>query len=337
MKGAFFEEPHIVKIRDDLEKPKIKNDEVLVKVKYCGICGSDLESYETGALGLAGIIFGHEFSGDIVEIGDKVKKMKIGSRVTANPNIPCLKCYWCKNNQENLCKGLKGLGTTVNGAMAEYINVKASQIHLLPDNLSYEEGALIEPLSVAIYAVRKSGFRLGQNAVVIGAGSIGLCTIQILCAAGASNIIVIEPLESKQDLALKLGANNVLTPENWLNVNKLTKKLGADHIFDCVSLPETFMNAMKYVIKGGTITIIGIHVEPFELKGLLQLILKNIKIQGVYAYDNVEFKTAIRLLEQKKVNVNPMITKRIKLDEVPNAFKNLSKPKHNDIKILVEI
>ncbi|MHA1271223.1 MAG: zinc-dependent alcohol dehydrogenase [Candidatus Helarchaeota archaeon] len=337
MRGIYFKEPHMVEFKEDLSKPKIKPDEVLVKVKYCGICGSDIESYETGALMLTSIILGHEFSGEIVEIGSNVRKLKIGTRVTANPNLPCGKCYWCQHNQENMCKDSYGLGLTHNGAFAEYISVKAERLHILPDSISYEEGALIEPLAVAIYGVQESGIKVGDNAVVLGAGTIGLLTIEVLNAIGAGQIIVIEPVESKKKKALELGADIVLNPRDWTKINKYTKKVGADHVFDCVAIPETINNSLKIVRKGGHITFIGIHVDPFQIKGFLQLLLKNISIRGVFAYNQDTFRTAIKLLEKKKINVMPIITKKISLEEVPSAFQMLSELEHEEIKVIVEI
>ncbi|MHA1693647.1 MAG: zinc-dependent alcohol dehydrogenase [Candidatus Helarchaeota archaeon] len=337
MKGIYFKEPHNIEFKTDLSKPELKPDEVLVKVKYCGICGSDIESYETGALMLTGIILGHEFSGDVIEVGDKVKKIKIGTRVTANPNLPCGKCYWCIHDQENMCKDSYGLGLTHNGALAEYIKVKEDRLHKLPDNISYEEGAMVEPLAVATYAVQESGIKLGENAVVIGAGTIGLLTIQVLNAAGAGKIIVIEPVESKQKKALEVGADVVLNPKNWSKISKFTKKIGADHVFDCVAIPQTINNTMKIVKKGGHITFIGIHVEPFQVEGFLQLLLKNISIRGVFSYTNDTFTDTITLLEKRKINVKPLITKIIKLEEVPEMFKILSQLEHEEIKVLTKI
>ncbi|MBD3230801.1 MAG: alcohol dehydrogenase catalytic domain-containing protein [Candidatus Lokiarchaeota archaeon] len=337
MKGIIFEEPRKVVLKKDIEKPKVKSDEVLIKIHNCGICGSDIESYNTGALELTGIILGHEFSGEIVELGKNVKKMDIGTRVTANPNKPCGKCYWCVHNQENMCKKTSGIGQTHNGALAEYIKVKADRIHILPDKVSYSEGAMVEPLAVSLYAASESGFTIGNSSVVIGAGAIGLMTIQVLRAAGASQLIVLEPVESKQKKALELGADIVLDPKSWRKINKLTKKIGPDYVFDCVGIPETINNSMKIVKKGGYIVFIGIHVEPFEIQGFLQLLMKNITIRGTYAYDQDIFQAAIRLINQKKVDVNSLITKKIKLEDVPKEFESLSKLKHEEIKVMTEI
>lgn len=323
--------------REDLEKPVIQSDEVLIKVKRCGICGSDREAFESEGLNIKGIILGHEFSGEVVELGNHVKRIKAGDLVTADPSIPCNECYWCVRHLQNMCKMPMSLGVTVNGAMAEYINVKATQLLKLPNSVSLEEGAMLEPLSVAIYAVQESQFKVGDNAVVLGAGVIGLLTLQVLKVAGASNVHVIEPVQSKQEIATLLGADAVFPPERWTKINRLTGKIGPDHVFDCVGLPQTLMNAMQLIRKGGNITVIGIHAEPFELDGYLQLTLKNITLRGLFGYIHDNFHTAISLIKQNKVKLKPLITKTIPLEDVPRALEELSKPDHEDLKIIVNV
>jgi L-iditol 2-dehydrogenase/galactitol-1-phosphate 5-dehydrogenase len=336
MKGAYFTEIGKVEIKEDLQKPTIEPDEVLIKIKNCGICGSDIGSYLTGAMESQQIILGHEFSGEIVEIGGKVKKWKLGDRVTANPNIPCLSCYWCNHGLETMCI-LHSLGITHDGALTQFLNVRADRLHHLPESISYEEGAMIEPLSNGIQAIKSSGFRVGDNAAVFGAGPIGLMTIQALKAAGASDIFVIEPIESKQKLSLKLGADYAFDLKKWSRILRLTNKIGPDFVYDCVGLPVTIMNSMQLVKMGGTILIIGTHPEPFEMKGFLQMTTKNITMKGMYLVDQESFKAAIKLVEKKLVDVQSIISKRIKLDEVPKAFEELSSGLHDEIKVLVEI
>ena len=338
MRGAYFSEVHKVEIRDDLPKPSIKPDEVLIKVKFCGICGTDVESYITGILESKKIILGHEFSGEIVEVGANVKKWKIADRVTANPNTPCWDCYECDRYNENMCRlAGTGLGLTRNGAQAEYIDVKEERLHLLPDSVSFEEGAMIEPLAIAVYAVQESGIKIGENATVLGAGTIGLFVIQVLRAAGVSKIFVVEPVESKQKKALEVGADEVMDPKKWSKINKLTDKIGPDHIFDCVGNPDSIMTSLQLVKRGGKITLIGIHAKPFETKGFMQLVLKNITLKGDFSYNQDSWKTAIELIEQKKINLAPIITKRIKLEEVPEMYEVLANPPHEEIKVLIEI
>ncbi|MHA1372720.1 MAG: zinc-dependent alcohol dehydrogenase [Promethearchaeota archaeon] len=338
MKGAVFEGKHKIIIKEDLIKPSIEEDEVLIKTKKVAICGSDVGSYETGGPYFPGIVLGHEFSGEIVEVGEKVKKLKVGTRVTVNPQIPCNECYYCLHDQENMCK-IKNyaLGTTENGAMREYLNVKAERVHVLPDNVSFEQAALVEPISVALYAVKESEFQIGQTAAVIGAGPIGLFVIQVLKAAGADKIFVLEPVEFKQKKALEFGANKVFLPNAWKKISRKTNNIGPDHIYDCVGLSATFINSLNLIKNGGKITLIGMHANTFEIINILNMTTNNITVRGVYGYNQEIFKIAINLLEQGKILVDPLITKNIKLEEVPDIFEKLSKPEHDELKVIVEL
>lgn len=336
MRGIFFEKPGLIELRDDLPKPQVNKNEVLIKVKNCGICGSDVSSYKNGAMSSQKIILGHEFSGEIIEIGPDVQNAKIGDRVTANPNIPCLECYFCKQGLENMCiHNTKGV--THDGALAEYITIRVDRLHHLPDTISYEQGALVEPLSNAVYAVKTAHFELGSNATVYGAGTIGLLVSQVLSYAGASYIYIIEPIESKRNIALDLGADYSFEPKKQKQIFRMTDKVGVDYIFDCVGIPDTIMNSYSLIKRGGTIMLIGMYTEPFEIKGWLQITSKNLSIKGMYLSNQDAFKTAIRLIEQQKVNVSKLITKRIKLEDVPKEYAQLASGLHENIKVMVEI
>ena len=336
MKVAIFEGKEQIVIKDGA-KPEIKTDEVLIQVKKVGICGSDVGSYESGGPYLPGKIIGHEFSGELVEIGENVKKLKEGMKVTVNPQIPCHECYYCLHDQENMCKLQNySLGTTEDGAMREFINVKAERVHVLPDNVTYEEGATVEPLSVAVYAVEQSGFQLGQNAAIIGAGPIGLMTIQVLRNAGANKIYVIEPVESKQKIAMEVGADKAFLPKAWNKIVRFTDRLGPDHVYECVGLSSTFTTSLQLIKKGGNVTLIGMHAKILEINNILLMTTNNISVRGVYGYNHDIFKTAINLYAQKKIRVDPLITNRIRLEQVPEIFKVLGNPPHEELKVIVD-
>ncbi|MHA1457742.1 MAG: zinc-dependent alcohol dehydrogenase [Promethearchaeota archaeon] len=221
--------------------------------------------------------------------------------------------------------------------MREYLNVKAERVHVLPDNVSFEQAALVEPISVALYAVKESEFQIGQTAAVIGAGPIGLFVIQVLKAAGADKIFVLEPVEFKQKKALEFGANKVFLPNAWKKISRKTNNIGPDHIYDCVGLSATFINSLNLIKNGGKITLIGMHANTFEIINILNMTTNNITVRGVYGYNQEIFKIAINLLEQGKILVDPLITKNIKLEEVPDIFEKLSKPEHDELKVIVEL
>ena len=336
MKVVIFGGKEQIIIKDGI-KPEIKSDEVLIQVKKVAICGSDVGSYESGGPYFPDKIIGHEFSGKLVEIGENVKKFKEGMRVTVNPQIPCHECYYCLHDKENMCKLQNfAYGTTEDGAMREFINVKADRVHILPDNVTYDEGATVEPLSVAVYAVQQSGFQLGQNAAVIGAGPIGLMTIQVLRNAGANKIYVLEPVESKQKIAMDIGADKAFLPKAWNKIVRLTDKLGPDHVFDCVGLSSTFTTSLQLIKKGGNITLIGIHESTLEINNIMLMTTNNISVRGVYGYNQDIFKTAINLYAQKKIKVDPLITSKIRLEQVPEMFKVLGNPPHEELKVIVD-
>lgn len=335
MKVAVIEAKERITIKEYV-KPEIKSDEVLIQVKKVGICGTDVGSYEIGPH-LPNKIIGHEFSGELVEIGQNVKKLKEGMRVTVNPQLPCYECYYCLHDQENMCK-LQNyiLGVTEDGAMREFINVKAERVHILPDNVSYEEGAAVEPLSVAVYSVLQSGFQLGQNAAVIGAGPIGMMIIQLLRSAGANKVYAIEPVESKQKVAKEVGADNVFFPNDCNKIVRLTDRLGPDHVYECVGLSSTFTTALQLIKKGGNITLIGQHARTLEINNILSMTTNNISVRGIYGYNQDIFKIAINLYAQKQIKVDPLITARIRIEQVPDMFKVLGNPPHELIKVIVD-
>ncbi|MHA1913609.1 MAG: zinc-dependent alcohol dehydrogenase [Promethearchaeota archaeon] len=337
MKGAVFEGKHQISIKDDLPKPEIKSDEVLIRVKKVGICGSGVGSYKTGGPYLPGKIIGHEFSGAIAEVGEDIKKLKIGDRVTVNPQIPCGECYYCIHHRENMCKLQNySLGATENGGMRDFINVRGDRIHKLPDNVSYDGGALVEPLSIAINAVQESGITIGESAAVIGAGPIGLMVIQVLKVSGANNIFVLEPVESKQRKALELGAAKAFTPNSWNKIRRFTDKLGPDHVYDCVGLSTTITTALSLVKKGGCITLIGMHSQSLEINNALLFTTNSLTLKGVYGYTQDIYSTAINLLEQGRIDAESIITNHIGIDEVPNMFKKLANPPHEELKVIVD-
>jgi len=336
LKGAVFEGKHRILVKDDFLKPEINSNGVLIKVKKVGICGTDVGSYETGGPNIPGKIIGHEFSGEIVEIGENVKKLKIGNRVTVNPQIPCNNCYYCNHDQENMCKLQNySLGTTENGAMRNFINVKADRVHKLPYNVSYDGGAIVEPLSIALHAIQQSGFKVGDTAAVIGTGPIGLFVIQILRASGAKKIFALEPVESKQKIALELGADKVFKPILWNKIVRATDKIGPDHVYDCVGLSSTVTTSLSLIKKGGCITIIGMHDSSYEINNARLITINSITVKGTYGYSQDVYKTAISLLEQGKINIELIITNRITINEIPQMFEKLANPPHDELKVLV--
>lgn len=335
MKAAFLKGPKKLIVQDTAD-PKPKPDQVVVKVKCCGICGSDLHAYEFGFA--SGYIMGHEFSGDIESVGESVKDWKIGDRVTVNPNIACGTCYYCRRGETNLCTKLVIMGFQSHGAFAERVAVHANRLVKLPSNVSYEEGANVEPLATPLRAV-KYALRRGDTALVIGAGPIGLFALQISKRMGAKRIYVTETSPRRTEAARKLGADDVFNPVEVKVVPKmieLTQGLGPDVVFECVGRPETVQNALSIVRKAGKAMIVGqcIALVPTDYNNVF---LRETEIKGIYAYSLDDFAEALSLVEKRDIDVSSMITDRIALSEiVEKGFGELLKPEKNHIKILVD-
>lgn len=333
MKALVLKEINDLEFQEDYPKPSPSKNEVVIKVKYCGICGSDLEAYQYGEVlkDFMPLILGHEFSGEIVEIGAKVEGWKPGDRVTAYPGDFCGKCYYCQRGQENLCKRMFfGLGLTVNGAMAEYVKVPATLLCKLTDALSYEEGAVVEPLAVGYHGVKLAGIQPGDTTVVIGAGTIGLATIQALKLLKVDEIYVSEPSEFNRNLAFKMGVSKAVSPAR-------INKVGPDFVFDCAGFPDTYKNDIEMIRNGGTIVLLGVHFDLVAIS-FLKLIMKGVNMQGSFGYSYEEFKEILSLLGQGKFQTDLIISKKVKLeDAIEKGFKELLSPRKQAAKILIKI
>lgn len=307
-----------------------------MKVKYCGICGSDLHGYDTGVM--SGIL-GHEFSGEIESLGESVKGWEIGDRVTANPNIGCGTCYYCKRGETNQCLRLAALGIiNAPGAFAERVAVRADTLIRLPEGISFEAGVLVEPLAPLVRA-SKYAVRLADTVAVIGAGTIGLFALQCAKLAGARATYVTELSKTRADAAKKLGADRVFNPKEVRaeeEIVKLTKGLGVDVAFECVGRPETIQGAERIVRKGGKVMIIGecLADVPTNYAGVF---IRELEIKGIYDGSIQDFEQSAQLIESGKIDVSPIVTDKIGISEiVEKGFEALLKPEKNSIKILVD-
>jgi len=336
MRAAVLEDVGKIVVKD-VPKPS-PQEEVLVKVKYCGICGSDLHAYKTGMYGL-GLTMGHEFSGDIVELGSDVKGWNVGDRVIKKPTS-CGECYYCRRGLINLCeKGVEhGLGIFSPGAYAEYVVVPASGLYKLPEELTYGQGTMVEPLSTPVRAVRLSRMKLGDTALVLGAGPLGLLTLQCAKLAGARAVYVTEKAKKRMELAKKLGADEVLNPDEVdirSRILEVTDNRGTDVVFECVGASGTILEAIRTVRNAGNIVIEGIFDEDVETR-FLDIVLNEIGIKGVFAYDDHDFRCAVELIRKKSVDVDSIITNIISLNDIAEkGFEALIKPEKESVKILV--
>ena len=329
MKALVLEQYKILKMID-MPMPTFGPDEILVKVKACGICGSDVHGYD-GSTGrrLPPIVMGHEAAGLVEAVGANVKGLEPGDRVTFDSTVSCGNCFFCSRGQINLCDNRQVLGVSTpefkrHGAFAEYVTVPSRIVYKLPDTLSFEQAALIEAVSIAVHGVNRTPIRLGDTCVVVGAGMIGSLTIQAARLGGCANVIAIDLEDRKLEMARGFGATYTFNPRNEdvvARVKELTGGRGADSAIDCVGATAPIQTCMNVVRKGGHVTLIGNVTPKIELP--LQIaVSRELTLYGSCA-SNGEYPECIALMASGQIQVAPIISARISLEEGPEYFSRL--------------
>ncbi len=324
MKAAVLVGPRTMKVKEVLY-PKPGPGEVVIRVHACAICGSDIAIFEWGPAvlgeGVEQRIMGHEFSGDIAEVGVGVGGWNVGDRVVAEPTVACLKCHYCTRGQHNRCLTGGSDGIVIDGAFAEYVKVPAYQLHRLPDEVSYAEGALIEPLAVTLHGMWSSGMEPGDSAAVLGAGPIGLMTMLWARAGGAGKVFATEVAESRLAYA-KVLADVALNPSQTDIIGEIvaqTNGLGPDVVFECSGNAAAQVQALTLVRKGGRVVILGLGHEDTPIPSWIVL-TKEITITGAYAYASLagdgEFPKCIEFVRSKRIDLSRIPTTHIRLDDI---------------------
>lgn len=349
MRAAVWHGRHDIRVQDVPLPGDPPPGWVQIHVQWCGICGSDLHEYVAGPVfipvdaphPLTGIqgqcILGHEFCGEIAALGEGVEGYAIGDPVAADACQHCGDCYYCNNGLYNICERLAFTGLMNNGAFAQWVNVPANLLYRLPEGFPKEAGALIEPLAVGMHAVKKAGDLRGQTVVVVGAGTIGLCTILCAKAAGAERVIALEMSTARKQKAHEVGADYVLDG-NECNVieevQKLSKGLGADVSFECIGNKHTAKLAIDVIRKAGKAVMVGIFEEPSAFN-FFDLVATEKQVLGSLAY-NGEFADVIACIAEGSIDVRPLITGRIGLEDIVNqGFEELVNNKEHNVKIIV--
>ncbi|NMM63559.1 2,3-butanediol dehydrogenase [Clostridium sp. P21] len=350
MKAALWYNKKDVRV-EEIEEPKVVKGSVKIKVKWCGICGSDLHEYLGGPIFIpvgqphplsgntAPVVLGHEFSGEVVEIGEGITKFNVGDRVAVEPIVACGKCAACREGKYNLCSslgfhGLCGSG----GGFAEYTVFPEEFVHKIPDNMSYEQAALIEPMAVALHSIRVANFKTGDTALVLGSGPIGLATIECLKAAGAKLVIVLQRKSVRQEYAKRAGADVVLDP-NEVNiaeeVRKLTDGVGVDAAFETTGAKVGFDIGLDSIKFEGTLVITSIWEGDISFNPNV-LVFSEKKVVGTLAYRH-EFPATIAQMSDGRVKAEGYITKKVLLDDiVEEGFGALTGPeKKKHVKIII--
>ncbi|MCM3213183.1 galactitol-1-phosphate 5-dehydrogenase [Niallia taxi] len=328
----------------EIEKPAISEEQVLVKVSYVGVCGSDLARYFEGKVHNYPIVLGHEFSGVVEQVGSKVRIVKEGDRVAVAPLVPCGECDYCERGKPALCENYSFVGSRQQGAMAEYVAVDEKNVLILPEEVSNEEAALIEPLTVAIHGIERVSFNAGANVVVFGAGTIGLMTLLALKARGAGNVTVIDINDEKLEKAKKLGAstiiNSVLT-----DLNKyFSENPKPEVVIETAGVSQTQVQSVEIVEKLGKVVYVGTSTRDvvFPPKVFERILRGEIEITGSWMsysapFPGFEWKAALQYMKDGVIDVKPLINEVYHLEDKEAPFVKMRNPDNTSIKFLYEI
>jgi threonine dehydrogenase-like Zn-dependent dehydrogenase len=336
LKAAIYDGAYDIKIKN-VPEPVVEEMEVLIKPKYVGICGTDLSAWEYGLYG-PDTILGHEFAGEIVDIGSNVSGWKVGDRVVPNSLLPCKTCSFCKMNRFALCEDMQMVGISMNGGLAELVTLPQDLLHKLPDSISYEEATFIEPLSVVMKGFKRVDYNPDMSILILGAGPIGLLSLLLAKSIGCNEIYVSEIKNSRLDLAKQLGATDVINPKREslsLRLEALTDGKGPELVIETTGAANPTSEAFTLVRRGGSILVLGICEEPVEAD-FMRGVLNELKV--VFSYLGYEeFPEAIELISSGGIDVNPLISKIIPLEKiVEDGFEDLTKEDSSNIKVLVQ-
>jgi L-iditol 2-dehydrogenase len=325
----------------DMPVPEAAADEILVRVRACGICGSDVHGLD-GSTGrrIPPLVMGHEAAGEVAAIGAGVSDLEPGDRVTFDSTIFCGRCYFCLRGEVNLCDNREVLGVSPgpyrrHGAFAEFVAVPRRIVYRLPDTLSFEQAALIEAVSVAVHAVGLSGVRLGDTAVVVGAGMIGLLVVQAVRRAGATRVVAVDVDQARLSLARQLGATETILAGTGAvaRILEAAGGRGADVAIECVGAEAPIHTAISSVRKGGSVVLVG-NVSPRVALPLQEVVSRQIRLQGSCASSG-EYPLVIDLMATQEIRVEPLISAVAPLSEGPLWFDRLYRREPNLMKVIL--
>lgn len=329
---------------DDRPTPDVAVDGVLVKIRAVGICGSDMHLLDEGRIGNTvlerPVVLGHEAAGDVVEVGDAVESLKPGDRVAIEPGIPCRSCAYCKRGEYHLCPDVVFHGVPHNdGFFAEYATVPADFAFKLPDSLSYVDGAMLEPLAVGLQGATEGEVQPGQTVAILGAGPIGLSTLQACVVRGATRIIVVDVVEKRLQMAKTMGATDVIDASKAATndeIARLTGGFGVDVALETAGAVPTIQQSLSIVRRGGIVVLVGICSQAEVPLDVVKIVRSRLQVRGCFRYVN-QYPVAVALAGAGKVDVSAAVTNRFKLDQLPEAIDFAIKNKDIAIKSVVEL
>ncbi|MDP1990928.1 MAG: alcohol dehydrogenase catalytic domain-containing protein [Syntrophales bacterium] len=334
MKSIVFKSAQEVCVEEKVV-PELAAGEVLIKVAYAGVCGSDMIIYQgVHPRAKAPLIMGHEFSGTI-ENGHPT--LPNGTSVTVYPLLSCGHCEPCVNGYAHVCDTLKLIGIDCDGGMAEYVKVPVDKVQVIPRTLSLKLGAFIEPMAVGVHAVRRSGYKSGDRTVVFGAGPIGLCVASCLKYFGASKVIIAETNPHRLGVAQELGFTTIDAAKENIRekIKEHTHGCNADFAFDCAAHPSVQTCLLDIIKVRGTAVVVGSYKKPAEVD-LLKIEFKELTMTGIRVYERRDFEIAIQILESGFIDIDLLLTESSP-EEAPEQFRNILKGTTNTIKVLFKM
>lgn len=341
MKAAVLNKPMEVVI-EERPVPEVGPDEVLIKVMAVGVCGSDVHYYETGRIGRfvveKPIILGHECAGIVAAVGDNVTRFKVGDRVAVEPGVTCGTCEFCKQGRYNLCPDVEFLATPpYDGAFAQYFKHRQDFVFPIPDHLSFEEGALIEPFSVGIHAATRANIRPGSTVAVFGLGPVGLMAVVAAKAFGAGKIIAVDLEDIRIEAARKVGATlaiNARKSDTIKQILEFTDGRGVDVAIEAAGHPRTLQDALASVCRGGRLAIVGLPAQDNIPLNIPEIADKEVDVYGIFRYANT-YPKGIDILSSGMVDVKGLVTGRFSLEQTAQALEEARVNKAKHIKIMV--
>ena len=333
--------------RIDIEErpvPEPKEGEVLIKIGYVGICGSDVHYFETGAIGdfvvKPPFVLGHEAAGTVIALGSGVTSLRVGDRVAMEPGKTCGHCEFCRTGRYNLCPDVEFFATPpYDGVFQEYVAYDASMCFKLPDNVSLMEGALIEPLAVGFHAANQGGAHIGQKAVVFGSGCIGLMCLLALKAEGVTEVYVVDVIQKRLDKALALGATAVINSKEEdaiARIAELAGGYGVDIAIDTAGADATINQAIRMVKPGGTIVCVGYSKSGQVTLDMSVALNKEITFRTVFRYRHI-YPMAIAAVASGRICLKDVITDKFKLCDIQEAMDKSVSDKVNIVKAVIEV
>ena len=338
MKSAVFYGRHDLRVEES-PMPKVGPEDVLIQVKACGVCGTDVHIYE-GDKGAAEVtpptILGHEFSGVVAEVGENVTGYKPGDRVCIDPNCYCGKCDFCRGGIAHFCTDMIGYGTTVNGGFAEYCSVNQRQVYKLGDHTTFEQGAMTEPVACCLHGIDRAQIRTGDTVLVIGGGAIGLLMVQLAKLSGASQVLLSEPVQTRREIGLQLGANAAIDPiheDLTARIRALTGMDGVDVVIECVGNTIATAQALSATKRGTTVLLFSVPksgtTHPLSLEDVYQ---KELTIVGSIINPDTH-QRAVDLINRGRIQLAPILTHRFPIERLKDAI--LMQMSSESLKVLV--